>query len=465
MTRPFLIGALIVVTMLSAPAAFAADPSSPSNLAKQVDDHAKPYVESQYIVGMTVCVIRGDETVICGYGTTGNNDGSTPLGTTIYEIGSISKVFTGLLLADAVVQGRVTLDQSAGELLPSVVKMPDRDGQAITLGQLSTHVSGLPRLPNNMKFADPENPYADYTEELLFQFLDGHSLRRLPGKRMEYSNLGVGLLGALLAREAESSYADLVRNRIANPLGMSDTVIKVDEKNRDRLAIPHTVDGIATKNWDLGALAGAGAIRSTGDDMIRFAGAILDPPEVELSDAIELAWKVQQPAVGKNDFDMGLGWHVARDGATRWHNGQTGGYHSMLMVNRDHDVAVVVLANTATPEVDRLGEDLVRMLVGGEVETRQFEPVALVPAEQLEKLVGHYSLMRFIKFRIRVKEGKLMARLTGQPELRLYAASPTKFKYRAVEAEINFELDEAGNCVALELFQNGVRRTAKRVDE
>ncbi len=454
----FLAAWLFAVT--AAWGALADEASFDESLAAKIDAHAKPYLDSEYIGGMTIGVVHHGAMRIVGYGDSG---AGVPTADTIYEIGSISKVFTSLLLADAVVRGAVKLDQSASELLPAGVTMPSREGESITLQHLATHVSGLPPLPSNMPLGDLDNPYADYTEALLYKFLSAHTLRRLPGKRSEYSNLAVGLLGNLLARQAQVSYDELLANRIAKPLAMTETTIDLSDAQRDRLAFPHTVDGSESTNWDIGALAGAGAIRSTTRDMVTFARAILDPPESDLGTAIELTWREHQPAIDKTDFAMGLGWHIARDGNTRWHNGETGGYHSMLMVNRDAQSAVVILSNTATNKVDTLAEAIMRTLAGVDEPVAKFEPLAKVEAATMQKLVGDYSLWPFGTIKIREQDGKLLAQLTGQQQFRLFPASETKWSYRVVEAEITFALDDAGKCIALELFQNGIRRTAKRV--
>jgi D-alanyl-D-alanine-carboxypeptidase/D-alanyl-D-alanine-endopeptidase len=124
----------------------------------------------------------------------GHNDQRVPDGDTIYEIGSATKVLIELLLADAVVQGHVRLDQPAGDLLPAGVKMPTKGDRVITLQDLSTHVSGLPSIPGNLKVIDSNNPYAGYSEPDLYAFLNHHQLTRAPGTRIEYSNLGRGCL-------------------------------------------------------------------------------------------------------------------------------------------------------------------------------------------------------------------------------------------------------------------------------
>src|SRR5208283_4407870 len=123
------------------------------------------------------------------------NDKRALDGDTVFEIGSITKVFTALLLADMAQRGEVALTDPVSKYLPKGVKMPGRNGHAIMLQDLATHTSGLPRLPSNMKPKDFMNPYADYTPELLYQFLSSYELPRDPGSKWEYSNLGAGLLG------------------------------------------------------------------------------------------------------------------------------------------------------------------------------------------------------------------------------------------------------------------------------
>jgi len=433
------------------------------SLRMRIDQLAQPYLDSETVVGMTIGVLHNGQTETMGYGRTGTKGTPVPNGETIYEIGSLSKVFTGVLLADAVVRGQVRLDQPAGELLPPDVKMPIRREQAITLQDLSTHVSGLPRLPDNMKFKNPENPYADYTTEDLNAFLKNYQLTRAPGEKSEYSNLGTGLLGQLLASQAHSPYEQLLRERIATPLDMSSTTITLNSRQQFRLALPHLADGQPTQNWDIPTLAGAGAIRSSTNDILRFAAANLTPPPGQLGQALEMAWSIHQEPVNKEDFAMGLGWMVARDGKTRWHNGQTGGYHSILYVNREIPAAVVILTNTATGEVDRLGEDIIRMLAGAKVEPRVFEKTVIVPPDVLQKYVGKYKLAPGAVFTVSVDEGKLMVGLTGQPTFQVFARSETEWYYKVVKATLTFEPDKNGDCHSLVLFQSGVKQKATRI--
>src|SRR3974390_2838867 len=172
--------------------------------------------------GIVVGIIEPNGRRVVAYGNPAKGDPRTVDGDTIFEIGSISKVFTSLLLADMVNRKQVALDDPAAKYLPETVKMPERSGKSITLLDLSTHSSGLPPLPSNLKLKDPRNPYADYSVDDLYQFLSGYTLPRDPGSEFEYSNLGGGLLGHVLACRAGTDYESLIRIRITQPLSMPD---------------------------------------------------------------------------------------------------------------------------------------------------------------------------------------------------------------------------------------------------
>ena len=435
------------------------------SIQSQIDPLVQSYLESKIVMGMAIGVIQKDQSTVLGFGRLSEKDKSAPDGDTVYEIGSVSKVFTGTLLADAVVREKAQLDQLAGELLPEGVKMPTHETRAITLQDLATHVSGLPRLPDQFQPADWNNPYADFDAERLHAFLNRYQLPRAPGEKSEYSNLGMGLLGYLLSRQAGVTYEQLLRDRIAKPLKMRDTTITLSKQQKARLAPPYAGDNKPNHNWDLNTLAGAGGIRSTANDMLRFAQAQLHPPAGKLGEAIDLAWQVHQQPLAEGEFAMGLAWHVARDGSTRWHNGQTGGYHASIFVSRELDAAVVLLTNTATMEVDQLAQDIFKSLVGMKVEPRKFEKTLDVPAEVMQRYVGKYQLIPGVEFTVSVNDGKLMVGLTGQPTFQVFARSETEWFYKVVPATITFEKSEGDEkCPSLELFQNGVRQKATRME-
>jgi len=410
-------------------------------LAERVDALATPYIEGGTILGMAVGVYDGEEQVFRGYG-----DGE-PGPDTVYEIGSISKVFTGVLLAALVRDGVVRLDQPVAELLPEGSRMPSRGERVVTLVDLSTHTSGLPRMPDNFAPKDPKNPYADYTPERMLEFLKRAELEREPGSAYEYSNLGVGLLGWALARKAGKDYEELLAARITGPLGMKSTVVTLTPELKARLAPGHDAAGAAEGNWDLPTFAGAGGIRSTAADMMRFLRANLE--DSPLKETLAFAREVRFAQPGSHS--MGLGWHISPK-SVHWHNGQTGGYHSFAAVDVANKRAVVVLADTATGEVDDLGGNLLRMLAGEKVET-VVEPK--IKPEILKEYAGTYALFANFKLTVTVERGRLMVQATGQGKLPVYAKSEAEFYYKVVDARITFERDENGKVKRLVLHQNG----------
>src|SRR5262245_6567361 len=228
------------------------------------------------VPGLAVGRISGGDILRVTLGTSVAGGTDSISASSVFEIGSISKVFTGLLLADMVLRGEVALDEPVSKYLPPGTRVPERSGKAITLRHLTTHTSGLPRLPGNLAPQDPDDPYADYDAARLVAFLATHELRRDPGASYEYSNLGAGLLGWALATRAGVPYAELLRTRILEPLGMKETGVAESERMRSNLATGHDQMGEPTPAWHLDVLAGAGAIRSTLADMLRFAAAARD---------------------------------------------------------------------------------------------------------------------------------------------------------------------------------------------
>lgn len=244
---------------------------------------------------------------------------------------------------------------------------------------------------------------------------------------------------------------------------MDDTAVELSDAMQARLAPPYDAQLSEDHRWHFQAIAGAGAVCSSVEDLLRYARAHLNPPEGQLGEAIELAWKVHQGAQD-GGFAMGLGWHVARDGSTRWHNGQTGGYHSMMLVNRLSGIAVVVLANTATMEIDVLAEQLIRALAGAKEQPREFAKVVEVAPEQMERLVGRYQLIPTFILTAKIEDGKLMVGATGQPFFQVFPQSDSKWSYRVVDASLTFELGDEGPAKAVILHQNGLNQRAERLD-
>jgi serine-type D-Ala-D-Ala carboxypeptidase/endopeptidase len=433
----------------------------PPGLGQSTNSHsaevhrlAQPLVDGGLVPGLVVGLYDAGHLETYGLGAISQTNSATPDADTVYEIGSMTKVFTGLLLADAITRGEVTLDTPLNKLLPTDVKSPKFDGHEITLEQLATHFSGLPRIPDNMDGTTLDNPYAGYGREKLFKFLNGYELTRAPGAEYEYSNLGMGLLGTLLADRAGTNYESLLKQRITQPLHMDDTTLQLTPGQQRRLAPPHR-GGVRVSNWDFDALAGCGAVRSTVNDMLKLVAAQADPAASPLNDTLTLAAQRRQSHTG-GMRGIGLGWQIAGDRSTLWHNGQTGGYFSAVFVNAGLKKGVVVLANGTDSAVDALGEKLIQSLAGMKVQPAKVRPAIAVPVAQLARLTGEYALSDQLTFSITRQDDALFAQLTGQASLHVFAESPTRFFYREVEAELQFELDpKTGRATAVTLFQNG----------
>jgi CubicO group peptidase (beta-lactamase class C family) len=314
--------------------------------------------EARKAVGIVVGTIGPEGRQIIAYGQVEKDHPGTPDGDTIYEIGSISKVFTSLLLADMIQRGEVTPDTPVAKLLPAIVKVPERGGKQITLLDLSMQVSGLPRLPSNLKPADFSNPYADYGPPKLYEFLSGYELKRDIGERYEYSNLGAGLLGHALALKAGMSYEQLLKKRILDPLGMTSTTITLSPEQQKRLAPGYNAALKPVHNWDFDALAGAGAIRSTANDMLMFLAANLDLTDTPLKAAMHRMRSVRRET-GVADLDITMAWHVWKKYGTEivWHNGGTAGYRTFAGFAPAKKAGVVVLCNTFL-DIDDLGRHI-----------------------------------------------------------------------------------------------------------
>ena len=249
----------------------------------------------QQSVGIVVGVLEPGGRRVLSHGHPAKGDPRRVDGDTVFEIGSITKVFTALLLADAVERGEVALSDPVTRYLPASVKVPQR-GRAITLGDLASHVSGLPRLPTNMASTNPRNPYADYTVDQLYAFLSGYELPRDAGAQYEYSNLGGGLLGHVLALRAGMTYEALVEARITRPLGMTSTRITLSDDMRSRLASGYDAALQPADNWDLPTLAGAGALRSTVNDLLLFLSAAMGERPTPLAKAFAAMTTARRPA-------------------------------------------------------------------------------------------------------------------------------------------------------------------------
>lgn len=379
---------------------------------------------------------------------------------TIYEIGSISKTFTGILLAQAVLEGKVKTDDPAQKHLPFTVKLPTKDDKQITLGHLSDHTSALAPMPTNFNPKDPTNPYADYTVDQMYTFLNSYTLPREIGSKYEYSNLAQGLLGHILALKAGTSYEALMLSKIARPLRMKETKITFDEKMKQNLAMGYS-QGEQVSNWDIPTLAGAGAIRSSVHDMLIYLQANMGLKKSKLLPAMQLSHQARHDKAGRG-MRVGLGWHISKgaEGDVIWHNGGTGGYRTFAGFVKETGKGVVVLTNS-----NKGADDLGFHLLNSEaklIEVKIAPAIVEVSESVLESYVGVYELAPNFTITITRTGSKLFGQPTGQGQFELFAKSDTEFFLKVVDAQVTFSVKE-GKVESLTLFQGGQVMPGKKI--
>ena len=317
------------------------------------------------IVGLVVGIVQDGERAVFGYGTVDHDSARVPDGDTAFEIGSITKTFTGVLLADAVRRGEVHLTDAVADHLPSEVAAKAHRVPPITLVDLATHTSGLPRLPANLDPKDLDDPYADFDEAALWKYLEKRGLKRDDDPDSEYSNLGMGLLGHTLVLSAESrpaTWEELVAERILRPLNMNDTHVGWSADCEARRASPYHKWGKRDRIWTFGVLDAAGSLHSTANDMLTWADANLGHGSGGIAESIRASHELHFAMSDR--VSSGLAWVVAQPeeiGETViWHNGRTGGYSSHLALLPQSNLGIVVLANTSSDLIDETASNLVK---------------------------------------------------------------------------------------------------------
>jgi CubicO group peptidase (beta-lactamase class C family) len=427
-------------------------PSPPAALQTLLDRYVAANPGAALIVG----VVNGEKVTIYRAGTTpsGLNE------RTEYQIGSVTKTFTATLLALMAADGSVGLDDPLARYLPPGSTVPSYQGRKITLIDLAEQNSGLPAIPDNLVITDVLNPYAGYTPAKLHAFLKSYRLTRAPGTQYEYSNVGVGLLGDLLAYRAQTTYPQLLKHRVLDPLGLHDTAFALNAAQRARLAPGFTVDNDPQPPWTFGELAAAGALYSDLHDMLIFLRANMAAPNGTLGAAMASARKTRFPIGFDGIVKIGLVWMTNERTGISWHNGQTGGYHSYVAFNPAQQRGVVLLANVADIGLDALG---LHALVPEFPVPAARTAIPLAP-EVLDRLVGTYQIAAApgITLTIAHSGPRLSVQLTGQPPVSMYATSPTEFFLKAVDAQLTFDVDAQGNATRVTLHQNGHDLAADR---
>ena len=385
----------------------------------------------------------GGKTAVKGFGRVGRDDASLPNADTLFEIGSITKVFTTLLAQIQVDADRLAWDQTLADRLPEQ-DFANPPVAGIRIDELASHTSGLPPLPDNMRAEDPMDPYRGYGRPDLLSFLESFAASDLE-KDYVYSNLGVGLLGLLAADASGQDYADAIRRDVLEPLGMQDSGINLSDPAR---LAPGFSAGADMPRWSgFDALAGAGALVSSVDDLLRFIDKNLTATEAHPA-LLAIRNRIEP---GQTAF----GWHVhsGDDGhPVFWHNGGTGGYASFLAIRPDNRTGIVILStSTAYDTITELGFTQIT----GKTADHEIVDIGAYP--------GAYRITKDLVITIFVDGNRLFAQATGQAAFPLTPDGEHTFVFPAADLRITFDVDASGTAQSLALDQAGQTLPGKRV--
>jgi len=392
-------------------------------------------VEDGHVPGAVLGVLEADgSTAIVAYGSAGL--GAPALGPkSTFEIGSITKTFTATLLAEMVLRGEVGLEDPLSLYLPPGVAVPSSSGRAITLLDLATHRSGLPNTPPDLQLGEVI-PDEEYTAADAYEFLTEYELPHPPGTQWEYSNFGYALLGHALSRAAGESLEDLMESRILKPLGMRDTGFFQDTTGSTWTRGSRGGSPVRYRtSWQF--VAGAGALYSTAEDILRYLWAHVSPPETQLQEAMRLAYQIRFPE-GPDGAGHGFSWVTSvlpGESPIVAHSGGTAGYRSQVQFMPDRGIGTVLLTNSA--EFD---DDVASTLL-------LFDPppvawrAASLPEEDLRRFVGDYAATRGpARFRIELNpDGFLTYRPGDRPRTPLYVRSGSSFYLLRAPITVTFK--------------------------
>lgn len=403
-------------------------------------DHVERLLEARLErngVGVVVGIVTPAGRRVLAAGR-GRADDPGPLEThAIFQIGSITKVFTGLLLADMAERGEVGLDDAISRYLPPGVAVHAR-GRAITLRDLATHMSGLPPMPDNFNLAGEPDPYEAYTEQQLWSFLSGFRPEHAPGEVYRYSNLGVSLLGRLLARRAGTDYETLLRRRVLEPLGLRDTAITLTSRQARRVVQGHDRYLRPVRTWEMRTMPASGSLRSTADDLLTLVEAYVGRRPTLLRAA--MARQLRERIARGRGFQA-LGWGISTEGFVT-HAGGKQGYRSAIAFDPRAGTGVVVLANART--YDEPMALALHLLAGRPLPPAPAAPprrdIVAVERAMLDRYAGRYELPSGRVLEVRRRDRHLLLHIPGEGISEFFPTAPDSFFLDTGNDELRFAL-------------------------
>ncbi len=314
-----------------------------THLDSVVQNAVNDYMKNENVAGLSVGVLRNGEMFTYNFGETEKGTRKLPSAETIYEIGSITKTFTGIILAHAVQEGKVKLNDDIRNYLVGNFPNLQFEGKAIQLLHLSNHTSRLPSQPKIVETGkDPFDTSEPSDEKIFVSVLQNINLDAIPGTKEEYSNFGVGLLGYILEKVYDQSYEQLLDKYIFKPYKMSESKITFMESDYMKYAQGYDVEGNTTKYWRNRLVEPAGGIRSTAKDMLLYMQEQLK------AKAESATWLSHQLTLGDNKKGRGLNWSISttKKGYLVWgHAGGTDGFSSLCLIYPELNSGIVLLTN------------------------------------------------------------------------------------------------------------------------
>ncbi len=462
---------LVFSALAFTPLLVTANPSPPTATVN-VEQLIKERVNRAYNVGIVVAVISPDGTHFYNYGKSSKQSNAWPVNeNSLFPLASITKVFTGLLFADMVEQGKLGLDDPAQKYLPQTIRLPTYKGREITLIQLATHTSGLSPRPVPPESAIGEDPYGHLTTQDLENFLNHYSLTRAPGTQYEYGDLGFGLLADIVSNQAGISYPSLISERITKPLAMDHTQIITSPNINQKLITGYNAADQQTPFFHFPILQGAGALYSTASDLTKFVSANLGLNKSHLYSAMKLSHIPRQtegnPAMnmdfpGVENLSIGIGWNIDGQHQVIWKNGNMPGFSSFIGFNPVKKIGVVILTNTGNViYTTNLGIHL----LNPKLKLFRLYQEKIINPKRLEQYSGQYQ----------ASDGSLYTIVTENRHLKvqhinhgiasnffyIYSMSETQFFGKVANAIFTFQSDKKTNGFVLN--ENGSKTLAKKI--
>lgn len=333
---------------------------------KKMDEEIMHFMKHEKAVGLIIGILEKGKTALYSYGETEKGNGQLPDEHTIFEIGSITKTFTSTLLAYAVNEGKMNLNDPINKYLPDSIPPIQYEGIPVTIETISNHTSGMPDFPANFHFPNEKDyhvgdPFKNYDDSDLFSFYRHYKLTRRPGETMEYSSLAMATLGVILERVYNLSYDCLVESKICHPLGMNDTRQFFPVDSTLHFAKGYRPDGMTALPWEYKAFAGAAALRSTASDLLKYAQGNMGIAPSGVKEMLMYTHKVTYS--GKSGV-VGLGWVIIKSNTHEWlfHDGGTGGFKSLIIIDPTTQASLVILSNKCISSMDDLGIKIMNWL-------------------------------------------------------------------------------------------------------